>query len=480
MTTDDAGGVLPVDGIPPGGQLLVLSPPLLGARTLGYRFVAAGLDDGEAAVVVSTDRSADRVADAVGEYASSTDALVRLGIVDCSGHASDAPCAVAPVGSPADLTGIGIGVSQLLDRFEGYDRLRLVLDSVSTLLVYNDFERVFRFVHALAGRVESRGARSLLLLQSDTDRQAVDSLQGLTDGRVDLREHDGRTEYRLRGLDDAAGEWRPLDVGGPTPDVGAGEPEPVLDEEPVTSLHDLIERMAAKRLTLTVCNYTGDDETLGELRDYFDRLNVSTRTVALPTETPTDLAVLHRDAETLATADVSTLRDWVRTDGLADAPDRTTERAVDLARPEVVARATRDEYSVANAGKLRMVRISRLLELRALGTGGGELHTGFQRVDRIDDELGTRRLYERVAAAGVDVHLYGLPGDVPNRDAYTVHAGEDDELADTWFVVYDGGPDPSRAGALVTEETEPDHYSGFWTYRPGVARATLDYLDATY
>jgi hypothetical protein len=178
----------------------------------------------------------------------------------------------------------------------------------------------------------------------------------------------------------------------------------------------------------------------------------------------------------LATDHVPTLANWVRADDPAS--DGAVARAADLTRPDVVERANRDEYTVANAGKLRMVRVSRLIELRALDAGEGALHSGFQRLDRIDDDVSTRRLYERLAAAGVDVHVYGAPGDVPNADAYTLHAGPSDELADSWFVAYDGPP--SASGALVSEETAPGRYSGFWTYRTDVTRATVDYLDGAY
>jgi len=127
-----------------------------------------------------------------------------------------------------------------------------------------------------------------------------------------------------------------------------------------------------------------------------------------------------------------------------------------------------------------MVRISRLVESLALEAGRGTLHAGFQRLDRLRDEDATRRLYERIADTGVAVHLYGASGTVPDADRYVVHAGTSAELTEGWFVVFDGGGDPGRAAALVSEETSPGKYTGFWTYRPDVAGAVDGYLRSQY
>jgi KaiC/GvpD/RAD55 family RecA-like ATPase len=476
MTANDAGTVLPTGGLDPGTGLLVSSPPTLGGRALCAGLLARALDDGAACLVVSTDRSARRVAAAVDDRAATDDATARLGVVDCTGgEAADGPTVVS-VASPADLTGVAMAVSELVETLGARaDDLWIALDSLSTLLVYNEFESTYRFVHTLVGRVQRVGARALLSLRADTDERAAEAVRGLVDGVVELRERDGTTEVRVRGVGDGAG-WRAFDPG-PSPAWGddAGSTAGDASADPPPSLHDLVERMASEALTLTVLN-PAEDGAVADLRSYFDRLSVETRTVDLPTETPAELAVLHRGGEPLATDHVPTLANWVRADDPAS--DGAVARAADLTRPDVVERANRDEYTVANAGKLRMVRVSRLIELRALDAGEGALHSGFQRLDRIDDDVSTRRLYERLAAAGVDVHVYGAPGDVPNADAYTLHAGPSDELADSWFVAYDGPP--SASGALVSEETAPGRYSGFWTYRTDVTRATVDYLDAAY
>jgi hypothetical protein len=239
------------------------------------------------------------------------------------------------------------------------------------------------------------------------------------------------------------------------------------------SLREIIDAVEATGLTLTLCNAgDGVDETL---RDYFDRLNVTVRTATLSTDTPANVALLHRGSDVFAVSSVGDLDAAIRVNTLDTEADPSSIDA-----PELLNVVHRDEYSVEEGTKLELVRISRLIETRALGTGDGAIHTGFQRLNRIDDELHTRDVYERIAQAGVTTHLYGRAGHVPNEEWYSLHTADAGELADAWFVVFDGDGQDVRKGALVCEETTPGRYTGFWTYQPDVVDATLSYLEATY
>lgn len=530
----DTRGALPVGSLPPGTRLLCLSPPLAGGRTVAHRLIASGLDRGEAAVIVSTDRGPDSVRSDVAKHvdASTADgALDRLAVVSCTeaGGRTDDPL-VEHVTSPSDLTGIGIAFSSLLDRLDtgAAAGLRIVVDSLSSLLVYSGVERVFRFAHAFAGRLADIDAIGLFLLQPGPNAEQVGTFEGLFDGVLECHETqtgsgtDGSgpiREYRLRGVPDAPADWQPIDpAAGPAAretadrDSGHGsdtEPDsaPNLDSDPDSdgggdddaatvprSLRALIDSVDAAALTLTVYNPTVDTDGLAAVTDHFERQNVAVRTVELPTDTPRDAALLHRGSEPLAVSRLARLDAAIRVaDAEPPSPDPDAGARLGFEadespligpdRPAVLAwldRLDRNEYTVSNGGKRDLVRISRLIEARALAAGTGRLHAGFQRLSRMDDEIGTRRLYERIATAGVDTHLYGRPGTVPDPEPFRIHADETPELGDSWFVVYDRDGDRTDVAALVTEETGPERYSGFWTYRPDLVRAADGYLRAAY
>jgi hypothetical protein len=138
-------------------------------------------------------------------------------------------------------------------------------------------------------------------------------------------------------------------------------------------------------------------------------------------------------------------------------------------------------FPKSNREKLLLIVISRFIEARALTAGAGELHSTFQRLSRLDDELGTRRMYEWAAEAGVDTHVYGVDDDptvVADLDL-TVHAGDHAEYRNSWVVLFQ--PDEGRDGdtsagtpdgvdlgpvALVAVEVGDNVWRGAWTYEP--------------
>ncbi|MFC6718626.1 DICT sensory domain-containing protein [Natrialbaceae archaeon GCM10025810] len=136
-------------------------------------------------------------------------------------------------------------------------------------------------------------------------------------------------------------------------------------------------------------------------------------------------------------------------------------------------------YPLAHKEKLLLILVSRCVERVAWEANDGTLRAGFQRLSRIDDEIGTRKAYAKLAETAVDVHLYGADrGASRSEDALegldaTVHAGSSAEHRDSWFVVYapeklpasDGETEPTPA-ALVALETDPRVWEGFWTTDP--------------
>jgi hypothetical protein len=136
-------------------------------------------------------------------------------------------------------------------------------------------------------------------------------------------------------------------------------------------------------------------------------------------------------------------------------------------------------YPESNRQKLLLITISRFIERVAWTAGDGTLRSSFQRLSRIDDEVGTREVYERVAATGVDTHLYGVPDELPAGLDAVVHAGDGPDFTDSWFVVYRPPEGPHQAAsepesdlkraveggvALLAVETEPRVWRGLWTF----------------
>ena len=203
--------------VDPGTNVLIEGPPMSGKRQLGFRMLEAGARNGEGSIFVTTKDNADRVAEDFAELVGGVDPTV--GVVDCvtkqqgMGSTTESEL-VRYASSPVDLTGIGIELSELLRALyqkRGIRRNRILLHSLSTLLMYSDLQTVFRFLHVFTGRVQSADALGVFVIDSSAhDEQTVSTLKQLFDGIVTVREgDDGDFEGRLLGVDGGT-DWRAL------------------------------------------------------------------------------------------------------------------------------------------------------------------------------------------------------------------------------------------------------------------------------
>ena len=198
--------------VDPGTNLLFSGPPMTGKRDIALDVLAEGSRHGEGALFVTTKDGADRV---VSDYTERVADDALLGVVDCvtrqqgmSGTELDDDL-VRYASSPVDLTGIGIELSDLLREFydeHGRTQNRVLLHSLSTLLMYSDLQTVFRFLHVFTGRVQSADALGLFVIDSTGhDQQTLSTLKQLFDGVVEVEDSEGERRHRLLGVGD--GEW---------------------------------------------------------------------------------------------------------------------------------------------------------------------------------------------------------------------------------------------------------------------------------
>lgn len=226
--------VLDTPPLGPGTVLLLEGPPMSGKARLAQRLLDVGFEAGEPAVVVATKKSASW-------YREQHGADAPLFVVDCVSAAAGRAVErgridnrTYVVGSPADLTGIGIGISQFLDELDtggeadaGVDNadadtgtdeptpIRFYLDSISTLLAYSTPDQLYRFLHALTSRTRSVGALALCLAHtSGVDESEIARFRSLFDATVETREGEDGPEVRTRGLDDDATGWQPIQPSG--------------------------------------------------------------------------------------------------------------------------------------------------------------------------------------------------------------------------------------------------------------------------
>jgi KaiC/GvpD/RAD55 family RecA-like ATPase len=207
-----------VTSIRPGTSVLVSGPTMTGKDDLLFELLGAGVDRGEASIVVTTDRDGEETLDEITTYAERPDQSLLSGI-DCranSGreeHELDSGALLYSVSEPSEFTGIGIGITKSFERMDDDDVTtgRMALTSLSTMVRYADRKTVFKFCHVLSQRLDSAGFVGFFALNSGAhDDQTVQVIKQAFDANIEIREEGGERQARLLGIDARPTEWRTL------------------------------------------------------------------------------------------------------------------------------------------------------------------------------------------------------------------------------------------------------------------------------
>lgn len=206
----DLGDVVPETAVDPGTNILVAGPPLTGKRRMALELLAVGHDNDEGAIVVTTKDSARRIIDEyaaqVGDVDEANFAIVDAVTQQQGGNVELDHDWVRYASSPVDMTGMGIRLSELLEEFyevRGLERNRILLYSLSTLLMYSDLQTVFRFLHVLTGRVGYVDGLGVYVIDSTAhDDRELSTLNQVFDAVVHVEEPEdgGEPTTRLQGL----------------------------------------------------------------------------------------------------------------------------------------------------------------------------------------------------------------------------------------------------------------------------------------
>lgn len=250
---------------------------------------------------------------------------------------------------------------------------------------------------------------------------------------------------------------------------------------------DFVRDLDTERRKLTVLNRTEPQPIYDILVDVFARgqENVDAWEVETRCGKPEDTVVLEDDDGPIAVSRLDQIRDAM----LLVNSDIYITGARDLDEvdtPEVIARMgnTRmfaEGYPDPKKQKMLLIEISRYIEQRAWRIGEGKLYAGFQRLSRIDDEAGTREVYEQLGDTRLDVHAYGVPNWEPPREMGIVpHGHDDEEIRDSWFVVFDPPRDDEEKIALLAVRVGTNQWDAFWTHDEDRVNRIRDYLVETY
>jgi len=187
-------------GFDRGANILLFGPPIAGKRVFARMFILTGLKSGEACIMSCTNSTAEeesrtfrRLGVDIGEF-EEKGLLVYLDFHSrlIGASVTDKPF-IRRIPSIIDLASFNVALREVLTEFHRKGLpIRLVFDSISTVMLYNPFQTVSRFLHVTLGRLKSLGSTSLLLLDEGAHSPSdIVTIKGMVDAVVTIKTRNG-------------------------------------------------------------------------------------------------------------------------------------------------------------------------------------------------------------------------------------------------------------------------------------------------
>jgi circadian clock protein KaiC len=165
------------DGYPDKSAILIVGPPGIGKEALGYWFTHSGLVQGDFCLYVTRLSVKEVLQDEKG-FGVDTQQKVPLWFASEGGQVKY---------DVNDLAGLSYNIKETLKQNAGR-RVRIVIDAVSSLLMLNQPETIYRFLNQLFADIKQYDAVLMANIEEGMHQpQVLAAMQQLFDGVVEIR-----------------------------------------------------------------------------------------------------------------------------------------------------------------------------------------------------------------------------------------------------------------------------------------------------
>lgn len=201
----------------PGSNILLIGPPMTGKAFIARTIMYNGLKDKEAGIYISTKDSGSKIKEWYnGVGLDITPYEDTYGIVDCVSRSlgpteTETSPNVVQVASAVDMTGISIAVNRFFEEFwrkKQMKKIRVIVESLSNLLMYSNLQTVYRFLHVFTGRVRSADAIGVYTIEEGMhEPMTITTLKQLVQGVIETKEEGNKRVLRVIGVTPAPTNW---------------------------------------------------------------------------------------------------------------------------------------------------------------------------------------------------------------------------------------------------------------------------------
>lgn len=166
--------------LPKKSTVLVIGPPRSGKSVLANQFMVDGLQKNESVVYFITNNFPETV---LGSLLGAFDS-VAMTIIDCyttyAGITKPSEESIIRTSGPYALNEISIALTKAMKTMK--PPIRVIFDSLSTLLLHNKPNEMEEFLEINIGKMKSKGATTLLMVEEGMhDTKQLSLLESLTD-----------------------------------------------------------------------------------------------------------------------------------------------------------------------------------------------------------------------------------------------------------------------------------------------------------
>jgi len=195
-TGDKKLDILLDGGLDQKSNILVVSPPGEIKKTFALQFMREGLSIGQTGIIIDYDTP---IADIERFFSgASNPPLIIDGYSWTLGSESRSRYNVQ---GPTALNDLSILLSHILEKSPGPKRV--VFNSLSTLLLYNDPDTIYKFTQIIGARLKNSDATALFLLESGMHSDAsVTTIEHIMDDIITFKYAGKSWKMRIRSMGD--------------------------------------------------------------------------------------------------------------------------------------------------------------------------------------------------------------------------------------------------------------------------------------